>query len=282
MEVKTNLNQEVIDLGHDKKVFIFLHIPKAGGTTLNGIINQQYKKTDIFRFNGINNRRCINEVEPQRRISIQLIRGHFAFGLHQYITCDSVYFTFLRDPIKREISHYHYLCRSPNLKQHSIVKKQTLKEYILSTEGNLQTRMIYGNSCTKDDPSKGVLEVAKENLEKYFTVVGIVERFDESLVVLQHSLGWKTTVYRKQNKTNIRQTKSCQITPEVLNLIQNKNSIDIELYKYANTKLDQQIEDLGDRFKDLMNTHKRINYLYQPFGYAYNAFRSLILNHLHD
>ncbi|MDV3351376.1 sulfotransferase family 2 domain-containing protein [Leptothoe sp. LEGE 181152] len=263
-----------------KPLVIFLHIPKAGGTTLNGIINQKYSKNRTFRFNGINQKHELAKIAEYKRRNLQLIRGHFAFGLHKYLSCPSTYFTLLREPVKREISHYHYVRRSSNLKGFNEVQSQTLEEFILASKGNIQTRLLYGLSDIKAQNDNEMLKIAKQHLEQYFSVIGLVERFDESLILLQDAFDWSTPVYVKQNITSQRQLNSQSISASTMELIQERNSMDIKLYEYAKEKFEQQIDSLGERFDKLFQIQQHRNHLYQPLGRAYNFSRYVFLKHI--
>lgn len=271
-----------LDLGNRRcqdPMVIFLHIPKAGGTTLNGIINQQYPKNTTFRFHRIDTWRTINDLPQQRRESLRLIRGHFAFGLHQFLPCDAIYFTLLRDPVARFISEYHYIRRSPGLKLHEQLQSISLEQYIDTkgqTAGNLQTRLLFGLSKISNATPEAIVAQAKENLDRYFHVVGLVERFDETLVLLKQAFHWRSPVYVKQNTTSTHEKVRLPISEKTLEKIRECNAMDLELYAYATQKFEQQIAAI-DNFEQRLNHQKRINQLYQPMGQAYNLARSLVL-----
>lgn len=274
---------DILTIGEDlngKPLVIFLHIPKAGGTTLNGVINQQYRKNRTFRFDGINKKNELVKLTECKRRNLQLIRGHFAFGLHKYLSCPSTYFTLLREPVKREISHYHYVRRSSYLKGFNKVQNQSLEQFILESEGNLQTRLLYGLSNVKVHNDNGILKVAKQHLDQHFSVIGLVERFDESLILLQDAFGWSTPIYVKQNITSQRQSNSQSISNSTIELIQERNAMDIKLYEYAKEKFEQQIDSLGERFEQLFHIQKQRNNLYQPLGKTYNFSRYVFLKHV--
>jgi Galactose-3-O-sulfotransferase len=272
----------MINLGNrnpNESLVIFLHIPKAGGTTLNGIINQQYPKRTTFRFHGIETWNTINDLPQQRRESLRLIRGHFAFGLHQFLPCPTTYFTLLRDPIARFVSEYHYIRRSPGLKSHEQLQAMTLEEYVDvkgQGAGNLQTRLIFGLSKTSATTPSEVVATAKRNLDQYFGVVGLVEQFDETLVLLQKQFNWRSPVYVQQNVTSAGEKKRAAIADATLEKIKQCNAMDLELYEYAVHKFEQQVAEISD-FEQRLKKQKTVNTLYQPMGRAYNLARSLVL-----
>ncbi len=49
-----------------------------------------------------------------------------------------------------------------------------------------------------------MLEKALENIEKHSSFVGLLEQFDESLILLQDIYKWRTPFYKTQNKTKAR------------------------------------------------------------------------------
>jgi Galactose-3-O-sulfotransferase len=279
-------SESIFDLG-DRSVsdpmIIFLHIPKSGGTSLNGIINQQYPKKAIFRFNGIQNRDRIQQLSQQQRTNLQLIRGHFAFGLHEFLPCPAQYFTLLRDPVARFISHYHYVRRSVNIPGHAQVKSLTLRQYTQQMgqkNGNLQTRLLFGLNQTQCQTPSETLTVARQNLEQHFAVVGLVEQFDETLVLLKRAFGWRMPLYVQQNVTSQKQKDGTTIDPETLQLIEQCNAMDLELYRYAQARFTQQIEAIGKDFEPMLRRQQRWNSLYQPFGKSYGKVRQFALNQL--
>ena len=89
---------------------IFLHIPKTAGTTLHHIINRQYRQRQLYVYD--NSREdaldAFINLSPQTKASLKLIRGHLSYGLHEHLPGTHSYFTFLRDPVDRVLSHYYY------------------------------------------------------------------------------------------------------------------------------------------------------------------------------
>jgi hypothetical protein len=266
----------------ENKLLIYLHIPKAAGTTLNGIINQQYSRSSLFRFDGINNHKIFTELPQDRQNKIRVLRGHFAFGIHQFISRPCEYFTVLRNPIKRVISQYNYIRNNPDRSQHKLLQSISLEDYILQEGKNLcnqQTRMICGLSTPKDCSDRELLEIAQNNLDKHFAVVGITEMFDETLLMLKQKFDWKVPYYIKQN-TAKDPDRIESISPKAISLIEEYGSLDLQLYDRAKHKLQERIDRQGELFQTELNFQKKINSLYQPFGKVYSASRHVLLKHI--
>lgn len=228
-----------------QEVVIFIHLPKTAGTTLYDILKKQYSKRNILTFHGVigQNREAF-EKQYQYTLNknqVSLIKGHMNYGLHDVLDCPYKYITVLRNPINRIISVYYYLVQSKFHPQHHLVKGKTLEEFVTSdmAHHNGQTRFIAGeyNPSDKLQPAN-LLERAKKNLQEDFAVVGLTERFDESLMLLQRKLGWKKMpFYVKENKS--KKPHDSSISGQAYDLIIEKNSLDIHLYQYA-----QEIFDL--------------------------------------
>lgn len=270
--------QQTIELGNrqpNHKVLIFLHIMKAGGTTLNGIINQQYPNPSIFRVNGINNRNQIQTLSRYQRKKLKLIRGHFAFGLHYFLDCPATYFTMIRDPVTRFISNYYYQQR--RIKDEKL-KQLSLEDFVWlrgKEQANTQTKMLCGLTPKMENRTKEtMLQIAKDNLDNYFSSVGLLERFDESLVLFRKQFNWNFPFYLQQNKSINKPNHYQNLSQEALNSLREYNAIDIELYKYVSQKFQKEIDDMGKSFNQELNLQKYFNKLYQPLGTVYNYARN--------
>ncbi|HBL10851.1 MAG TPA: hypothetical protein DD379_05495 [Cyanobacteria bacterium UBA11162] len=258
---------------------IFLHIPKTAGTTLYDVIKQHYSHNSIFRIHGVIEDQLEDlkkNYEPQKD-KICLFKGHMTFGLHQFLDCPYTYITILRNPVDRIISVYYYLLQSPNHPQHHLVKNKTLQDFVQSgtAHNNCQTRFIAGkpNSSSEEQPYQ-LLQRAKKNIKEHFSVVGLTERFDETLILLGIQLGWSgMPFYVAQNKSKRPLQKD--ILPETLELIQEKNYLDVKLYRYAEEILDQQRVKQKSSFEDDLNFFMILNKTYQPMGRIYSLMRSL-------
>lgn len=259
--------------GGRRRAIIFVHIPKAAGTTLNKILAHQYGLNRVFALKeGIEGRslRDFQELPEAQRRKLKVVRGHFNFGLHDLLPQSSTYITLLRNPVDRALSHYYYVLKFPTHYLHAQIAGQqmSLKDYItseLSIElDNHQARMVAGGEAALvpfGQCSTQVLEVAKQHLQEQFAVVGTVERFDETLVLLKEVFGWATPFYTKANVTQNR-PKRRSLSAEELDLITSRNQIDLELYDYANRQLDHLIQKHVKRFRLKLFKFRVLNQLY--------------------
>ncbi len=275
------LNREFLQI---EKTLLFLHIPKVGGTSLHKILEKQYPNVKHFRvFEGSN----INKIDQLKGLSteekegIGVIRGHMNFGLHEFLPKPVNYITMLRDPVYRVISHYYWIKRNS---EHFLYKdciSMSLEDFVsskITTEiDNSQTRILAGvadvapiliplkkeqakipfGECTNE-----ILEKAKKNLNS-FAVVGLTERFDESLILLKRILGWEhPPLYLKQNVSPTRLPKE-DLPGEVLALIEKYNELDIELYRYATNLFEEKINHQDASFEEELKDFKLLNKSYQ-------------------
>jgi hypothetical protein len=252
---------------------IFLHVPKAAGSSLQRILDYQYKPTNTFSISRSRTVEEFKQLPRERREKIRLLKGHMYFGLHEFLPSPSTYITVLRDPVDRIISLYYFVLQSPHHSHHKLVTSQnmSLEDYFYSGRkrqlNNGQTRLLSGIDSTVIDfgqCSTAMLESAKKNLQEHFLVFGITERFDETLILMKRALGWKNPFYVKHNVTKDRPSKE-NVSRDILDLIKKYNELDIELYNYAKKMFEERISQQGDSFEKELSMFQHLNKVYRPY-----------------
>jgi len=233
---------------------IFLHVPKAAGSTLTPIIHRQYDDEEIHHISVEpsvpESVEAFTTLPPTERDDIRCLTGHGPFGLHEYLEGPTEYITMLRDPVERVLSGYYYIWESPGHRLHSdLVENRVSLQQFIENEmsplvGNGMTRQIAGDRATP--PCRETLDKAIRRVKNHFGIVGLVERFDESLLLMQRRYGWTDTTYRKRNVTSDRPGKR-DVQDGILELIRERNQLDIELYRWAKSRFEEKVskEDLG-------------------------------------
>ena len=272
---------------------IFVHVPKAAGTSLQDVIARQYPASSIYRIRGKGQAAALKEFKtlPQvERDRIQVLSGHLGYGLDVYLRPPARYVTILRDPVRRVVSHYEYIRWQLSI-GHSFADRPWLRdaaqmslvEYVRNGRSNDlrngQTRMLAGVSNGWDaentdhaDPAD-MLEVAKRNIRDGMCVVGLTERFDETLLLLQRRLNWKSPFYLSRNITVSGLGSKDAVAAGARQIIEELNQLDIELHRYAVDLFDEAVAAEGPRWARDVDRFRFLNRRWREWCRVRNSVR---------
>ena len=261
-----------------KDLFIHLHIPKTGGTTLRDIIQRQYQAEKILMIPKLDESEDIlKEVSTSQINQLKLIQGHLKYGIHNHFHRRAKYFAIIRDPINRVLSTYYYVLSQKNNPQNLSTSnnQMTIYDYVQSGVNpfliNGQTQLISGKTGNIDNPiikSEELFSLAKENIANDFLFLGITEMFDETILILKNMLGWHMPYYSIANRTKNKPNYDA-VDPTVISFLKEHNQLDIKLYNITKTSLLNKIVEENDIFQNRINKFKKINKLLNPlFSYS--------------
>jgi hypothetical protein len=258
----------------EQTAVIFLHIPKTAGTTMLQILDRQYPPQSIFSLGSIAQESIaqFEALSAEEKAQIRLLRGHMAFGLHELFPGPAAYFTILRDPVARVISHYNFIQRTPDHYLHDRVVEGELslqalleKDYALMLN-DAQVRLVSGvwGDAPFGQVTPEMLQTAKKNLAQSFAVVGLMEEFDKTVLLLKETFNWPEPVtYLRRNVTKQGMTAET-LPPQTIERIRQVNQQDQALYEFGRELFKKQCDSLGPGFDLRVRYFQHVNKYGQP------------------
>ena len=213
------------------RIIVFSHVPKTAGTSLNHLFRRHFGPNLLdanYRKNAVKAAYYPEDLRTDMRIypNLKVISGHCMkrFVNFKEFSPRMEWLTFLRDPIKRFISHY--------------VHEQTLKDRkkpldLISwsqkkNRSNWMVEMLAGEQN---------LEKAKEALHLQFKFVGYTEEFETSLKLIKNL--FQLQGFDSELRAPRMVIRDTSLKDEVLGnfskyagCILSSNDLDIQLFEY--------------------------------------------------
>ena len=191
----------VVNGERSEPLIAFVHIPKTAGGTVTSMFAGTFSRPAV---KGAGNYlrspdKTRTTVSRPRVARARVTVGPIPYGLLRgTIPPQTRYLTFLREPVDRLLSHYHRHVHRPDispedrrdLERRGKPTAASIEEALemgLPQLSNVATRLLCSDPAPPADLPDSALEEAKSNLTR-FAFVGIQERFDESIVLLQRTL----------------------------------------------------------------------------------------------
>lgn len=203
--------------------------------------------------------------DREQLLNKKLFQGHF-FGASDRISLHSFRFTILRDPVERALSHYGHVLRDDKHYLHQRALELGSFEAYLDdpvtrmTIINFQARMlaldcdveaIYRKLSDQErtewhleryiettlfEPDESALLAKAQKRLACIDVVGITERFEETMALLCYKRGWPFPDEIQARNVNDARPRRTALASSTLNRLANLNAIDIALYELARQK----------------------------------------------
>jgi hypothetical protein len=249
------------------KTVIFMHLHRTGGTTFLKLLDNIYDTAETYTINGKRFRESFDEfcqLPEERRKKYRLIKGHLFWGLHRFCPNETTYITLLRHPIEKVISQYYWHLRPECI--YPIPPNMTLEEFLesgrfISTDNGM-TRFIAGKD--REDVEYGkcsqeMLDLAKNNLQRYFLAFGLTEYYDESLILFKKMLGWRQFPFYQKKNVHHKKPANSELSNREKEILVRYNHYDIELFEYARQLFENRVNKEGKSFQDEVSLFKQLN-----------------------
>jgi hypothetical protein len=235
-----------------RPVCLFLHLPKAGGTTLGEFVYNECRAGSDAQSDGLLSDGVLflpygflkeqSLAVPQYardllgRDDLRAVVGHFWYGLHEHVRGPWTYITLLRHPVERVLSLYHFLKLEETMSVADFAASPPFRE-----ADNDQTRRIAGIDPEIGGCTPAMLDIAKEHLRRDFAVAGVVERFDDTLALLRKRLGWNRGTVSYPRNVNDSRPAAESLPPAVVDAILAHNQLDLALWQFVSQGMDEAI-----------------------------------------
>lgn len=198
--------------------FIFVHIPKAAGSSIHAAFGPYARERNPLR-------RFLAKFKVQRTPD-----GLRADGLHAHSKARDYkavmgsrfkahfVFTFVRNPFDLHVSNFHFIRQSPDHPRHAEFSDMRFEDYVAFTCAQKRLQSEY------------ILDGSGKSLVDY---IGRVETMEESLAELNQKLGTTAQVTHR-NRSDHSSTAS-YFTPRAVQMIADTFAQDFELLGYDKT-----------------------------------------------
>tara|TARA_B100001123_G_scaffold411021_1_gene506773 strand:+ start:2829 stop:3584 length:756 start_codon:yes stop_codon:yes gene_type:complete len=233
----------VSSITSDKPLICFIHIPRTAGTSFLQAVREEFGDRALFLKEL--NAKCEKVAALLRNTDdIDIVAGHQAYGLHQYLDRPIHYATLLRDPTERYLSEYTLRLnptkwmptatargkRTPAVYFEEVAQDFVKRAKKLNSWKDRQARWLAGISA-KDrilDPNE-ILSTSKSNLST-FRFIGITEHLEQSKDLFNRLFGTTLRLPSKRHKRSEVKITYDQLDSEIKNFIDSRTRLDREIY----------------------------------------------------
>lgn len=240
---------------------IHLHIPKNGGTTLSRTLKLHTLAWPPSHWiaprivlghydvaHGEPRMASIANLPVGQRRRVRFFEAHRGYGMHHRMGIEARYVTMLREPIERTLSVYRYIGeRAPDGDMAGFIHwasgpRKDGRANVWYVD-NAQVRYLAAeNGGIIDVPAgevtRDMLNRAKQRVDETLDWVLLLERFDESMVLLKHALNWRGCYYLA---SNVNRSRRANVEQQTLDCIRGYNELDLELYEHAKSRFERDL-----------------------------------------
>ena len=211
---------------------IFIHIPKAAGSSVQQIFKLWYGDSLHYHYfneqtSALPEKLVLDSLQPTSRPMV--LYGHFnmlrGFGVEDYYPEVNQFITILRNPFEGAISSYYYIRSAGTAWQdQTYVPATDLRQYL--REAPVHMLNHFPRQVTKEN--------YRELIEEFFVYIGIMEDLSESVRWIAHKLG---KPFKPDWLPHVNMTPRDQDYPDdLLDEFRHMHSLEFEVYDYVASK----------------------------------------------
>ena len=222
------------------ELIVSIHMPKTGGETFRDIL-EAMTEGHLQRDYGdrplapptIRQRIRLATARPQLGPETRAVHGHFVATKYYRRYPDARYMAWLREPVERLASHYHYWKRKPDR------QNPTCRRLI---EEDLSLEAFAALPEMRDVQARFLGEVPVQRLD----FVGLTERYDESLQLFRRAFYPDLVVVaERQNVNPERGDEGYDLDDATRAAIEHLNERDTRLYDEAEARFNELLVEHG-------------------------------------
>ncbi len=217
---------------------LFLHIPKTGGTSLVKAARDNLPHAAVMSHADF-------VAKDKRQIGeIAFVSGHFGYDFAAEFMAGRFSFTFLRDPVDRVLSFYHFARHADpaTYEIYRLARTYRLEEFvergyrgdpvIRENLWNHQARLLSIGWRAISLDAEEILGQAINNL-RGFSYVGLTETMEDDYRNIASALGWATNGPAPRELSNPDRPTKRDISSATLERILQLTALDAQLYATA-------------------------------------------------
>lgn len=252
---------------------LYNRVPKCGSTTLltllrrlsarNGFRHLHCKTYDKRMLTSEEQEELVEEV-MSTEVPSSYDRHVYFLNFEKFGCSNPTYVNMIREPVERIASSFYYsravAARRRNAtrcKALGVLQEQTFEECVQRggdgcsfVEGRPHRSLMVPYFCGQDPrclvvQNSWALERARQNIERHFTVVGVLEDLDIALTLLEKRVPvffrGATAIYHKEGlHENRNLSGSSKVAPWVRDVLRRNLSLEYELYDFVRQRLHAQ------------------------------------------
>ncbi|WP_345988006.1 sulfotransferase family 2 domain-containing protein [Sulfurimonas sp. HSL1-2] len=259
---------------------VFFHIPKTAGTTLYGILEQQYEK--IFTINGRDKEKTLQklvEMDAESMREFDCVQGHLTFSMRKHPALkdqDLTFFSFFRDPVKWFVSNYTYVRKQQLNRFHDVALNMSMDEWLLFQKeeyyDNIQSRHLL-ERLPLFNPENLELDLNKVDKDELIAelfdrlnsinYVFTTDNFDSALLFLYSELSWRKKPYYIWLNASSKVSKD-KLSPKTRKDIEAVNWLDMILFQEVQKREQEYLNNISDtaveKFQKVNKNWKYLQY----------------------